>query len=310
MDPLSDFLPAMRVQSAVYTRVEATVPWGVEFDAYHHTKFGVILEGECLISVEGSTQSIALSAGSCYLLPRGNPFLLRDLHDTPLVNFEDLLHLLDGRLLRFGGGGELMTMMGGRFIFADGRTPPLLSILPTLLHFKVSDAELQAMQATLQLLAAESQAPGLGSRRMIDRIAEIFFLQTLRAYINADSNHNVAWLGAVSDGQIANALRLLHEHSDQPWSVESLAKQVGMSRSVFAQRFKTVVGEAPMEYLTRCRIHKASRLLQESNMSIAQIANMIGYESDASFNKAFKRRLGVSPGIYRLQAESAVGSES
>jgi AraC-like DNA-binding protein len=310
MDPLSDFLPAMRVQSAVYTRVEATVPWGVEFDAYHHTKFGIILEGECLISVEGSAQSIALSAGSCYLLPRGNPFILRDRHNTPLVNFEDLLHLLDGRLLRFGGGGELMTMMGGRFIFTEGRTPPLLSILPTLLHFKVSDAELQAMQATLQLLAAESQAPGLGSRRMIDRIAEIFFLQTLRAYINADCNHNVAWLGAVSDGQIAKALRLLHEQSNKAWSVESLAKQVGMSRSVFAQRFKTVVGEAPMEYLTRCRIHKASRLLQESSMSITQIANMIGYESDASFNKAFKRRLGVSPGIYRLQVESVTGSDS
>lgn len=307
MDPLSDFLPAMRVQSAVYTRVEATVPWGVEFDAYHHTKFGIILEGECLISVEGSTQSIKLSAGSCYLLPRGNPFTLRDCHNTPLVNFEDLLHLLDGRLLRFGGGGELMTMMGGRFIFTEGRTPPLLSILPTLLHFKVSDADLQAMQATLQLLAAESQTPGLGSGRMIDRIAEIFFLQTLRAYISADRNHNVAWLGAVSDGHIAKALRLMHEQSNQAWSVESLAKQVGMSRSVFAQRFKTVVGEAPMEYLTRCRIHKASRLLQESNMSIGQIANMIGYESDASFNKAFKRRLGISPGTYRLQAESPIG---
>ena len=110
MDPLSDFLPAMRVQSAVYTRVEASVPWGVDFNAYHHTKFGIILQGECLISVQGSEESIALSAGSCYLLPRGNPFTLRDRHNTPLVNFENLLHLLEGRLLRIGGGGELMTM--------------------------------------------------------------------------------------------------------------------------------------------------------------------------------------------------------
>jgi AraC-like DNA-binding protein len=297
----------MRVQAAAYTRVEATAPWGVDFDAYHHAKFGIILQGQCLISVEGATESIALSAGSCYLLPRGNPFTLRDSHDTPLVNFEDMLHLLEGRLLRFGGGGELMTMLGGRFIFAERRTPPLLNILPTLVHFKVNDTELPAMQATMQLLAAEAQAPGLGSQRMIDRIAEIFFLQTLRAYINADGTHNVAWLGAVADQHIASALRFLHEHPDQTWNVESLAKRVGMSRSVFAQRFKSVVGEAPMEYLARCRIHKATRLLQESNMSISEIANTIGYESDVSFNKAFKRRLGVSPGKYRskmmLEAE-------
>ncbi|MGD8593120.1 MAG: AraC family transcriptional regulator [Gammaproteobacteria bacterium] len=309
MDPLSDFLPAMRVQAAAYTRVEATAPWGVDFDAYHHAKFGIILQGECLISVEDATQSIALSPGSCYLLPRGNPFTLRDCHDTPLVNFEELLPLLDGRLLRFGGGGQLMTMLGGRFIFAEGRTPPLLNILPTLVHFKVSDTELPAMKATMQLLAAEAQAPGLGSRRMIDRIAEIFFLQTLRAYINADCNHNVAWLGAVADPHIAAALRTLHEHPEQAWNVESLAKRVGMSRSVFAQRFKAVIGEAPMEYLARCRIHKATRLLQESNMSIGQIGNVIGYESDGSFNKAFKRRLGISPGRYRSQAVSDAGLE-
>ncbi|KPJ95770.1 MAG: hypothetical protein AMJ53_02100 [Gammaproteobacteria bacterium SG8_11] len=307
MDPLSDFLPAMRVKAAAYTRLEATAPWGLDFDAYHHAKFGIILQGECWISVQGATESIALTTGSCYLLPRGNPFTLRDSQATPLVNFEDMLHLLEGRVLRFGGGGPLMTMIGGRFIFAEGHTPSLLNILPNLVHFKVSDAELPALQATMQLLAAEAQASGLGSQRMIDRIAEIFFLQTLRAYINAGENQAVAWLGAVADQQIAKVLRLLHEDAQQAWSVESLAKQVGMSRSVFAQRFKIVVGEAPMEYLTRCRIHKATRLLRESNMSIGEIAHASGYESDVSFNKAFKRRLGISPGKFR-SSESEAGT--
>ena len=303
MDPLSDFLPAMRVASAVYTRVEATAPWGVDFDAYHHTKFGIILQGRCLISVDGADDFIELSAGSCYLLPRGDPFTLRDSRSTPLINFEDLLHLLEGRLLRIGGGGAAMTMMGGRFVFADDRAPALLNVLPNLLHFKVSDAELQSLQATLHLLASESQESSLGSQRMIDRIAEIFFLQTLRAYINADQNNNVAWLGAVADPQIAKALRFVHEQSDHAWTIESLANKVGMSRSVFAQRFKGLIGEAPMEYLTRCRIHRASRLLRETEMTIGEIANLTGYESDVSFNKAFKRRLGVSPGKFRVQME-------
>jgi AraC-like DNA-binding protein len=274
----------------------------LDFDAYHHTKFGIILQGECLISVQGSTDFIKLSSGSCYLLPRGNPFTLCDHRDTPLVNFEDTLHLLDGRVLRLGGGGAPMIMMGGRFVFAMNQPPPLLNILPDLLHFKVSEEELPALQATLQLLAAEAQGAGLGSRRMIDRIAEIFFLQTLRAYINADKNHHVSWLGAVNDRKIAQALRLIHEHPDQSWTVESIANQAGMSRSVFAQRFKTLVGETPMEYLTRCRLHKASRLLRESKMTIGEIASLSGYESDGSFNKAFKRRFGASPRQFRTQA--------
>lgn len=303
MDPLTDFLPAMRVKSAIYTRVEARAPWGVEFDAYHHCKFGIVVEGDCLISVEGSAETITLSAGSCYLLPRGNPFILRDSIETPLINFERLLHLLEGRLLRIGGDGSYFEMIGGRFIFADNRTPPLLNILPILLHFKVGETELQALQATLQLLASESTEPGLGSQRMIDRIAEIFFLQTLRAYINAGAGHNVAWLGAVADKQIAKALRLIHEQSEHAWTIENIAVQVGMSRSVFAQRFKSLVGEAPMEYLTRCRIHKASRLLRETGLSISEIAGMAGYESDVSFNKAFKRQLGIAPGKYRMQVE-------
>lgn len=303
MDPLSEFLPAMRLESAVYTRLEASAPWGLDFNAYHHTKFGIILQGECLISVQGSADFITLSAGSCYLLPRGNPFTLRDHRDTALINFEDTLHLLDGRILRIGGGGTPMTMMGGRFVFAMDQPPPLLNILPDLLHFKVNEDELPALQATLQLLAAEVQGAGLGSHRMIDRIAEIFFVQTLRAYINnTDKHHQVSWLGAVSDHKIARALRLIHERPHQSWTVESIAKHTGMSRSVFAQRFKTLVGESPMEYLTRCRIHKASRLLRESKMSIGEIASLAGYESDGSFNKAFKRKFGISPRQFRAQA--------
>lgn len=303
MDPLSDFLPAMRVESAVYTRLEATAPWGLDFNAYHHTKFGIILQGRCLISVDGGREYIELTAGSCYLLPRGEPFILRDSLDTPLVNFENVLHLLDGRLLRIGGEGDAMTMMGGRFVFADDRAPAILNILPTLIHFKVNESELQSLQATLHLLATESQTSNLGSRRMIDRIAEIFFLQTLRAYISADKNNNVAWLGAVADQHIAKALRYVHEQSERTWTIELLAKQVGMSRSVFARRFKDLVGEAPMEYLTRCRIHKASRLLRESEMTIAEIAYLAGYDSDVTFSKAFKRKIGVSPGKYRAYAE-------
>lgn len=299
MDPLSDLLPALRVQSAVYTRVDATAPWGLDFIPYHHVKFGMVLRGHCWINLAGDTTPIELAPGDCYLLPRGNAFTLRDRLDSPTVNFEDVLHCIENRTLRIGGDGELTTVIGGRFIFSGPRPPAVLDVLPSLVHFKVKEAELTALQSTIELLASELRDPALGSPLMIDRLADIFFVQTLRAYAGSENNRDVKWLGAVSDDQIGGALRTLHEKPAQAWTIESLAATVNMSRSAFALRFKQLIGEAPMEYLARCRIQKARRLLRESEMTLGQIAGAIGYESETSFNKAFKRLTGVPPGRFR-----------
>ena len=301
MDPLTDLLPAMRVERAVYTRVEATAPWGLDCIAYHHTKFGIVLNGNCWISVEGDSKPIALTGGDCYLLPRGNAFMLRDEITTRPDKLEDALKKLDGRVLRHGGGGEPTTIVGGRFIFRGQRPPAILELLPSLLHFKVTPAELESLQATLLLLATETTDPALGSSLIVDRLADIFFVQTLRAYIGSDTDRRVGWLGAVGDRQIAGAVRVLHEKTEHSWTIEALASSVNMSRSAFALRFKTLVGTAPMEYLTRCRIHKASRLLRESELTVAQVAQQIGYDSETAFNKAFKRQIGIPPGRFRSE---------
>lgn len=306
MDPLTDFLPAMRVERAVYTCVEATAPWGLDLIAYHHTKFGLVVRGNCWINVEGDPTPVALSAGDCYLLPRGNAFTLRDSLATPTQKFEDVLKNIEGRVLRHGGGGAATTILGGRFIFAGQRPPPVLDVLPALIHFKVSPVEMETLQATLQLLAAETTVPTLGSPLIVDRLADIFFVQTLRAYIGTGTDRHAGWLGAVADSQIGNALRALHEKTEHAWTIESLATTVGMSRSAFALRFKTLIGEAPMEYLTRCRIHKAGRLLRESDLSIGQVAQRTGYDSEASFNKAFKRQFGLPPGKFRNKQDTDV----
>ena len=303
MDPLTDLLPAMRVQSAVYTRVEATAPWGLDFIPYHHVKFGLVLQGAGWINLADDPTPVALRAGDCYLLPRGSAFTLRDHLDSPTQNFEDVLSQIEGRTLRYGGGGELTTIIGGRFIFGGPRYPAILDVLPGLVHFKVSAAELISLQHTLQLLATEVAEPLLGSPLILDRLADIFFVQTLRAYLGSDNIRNVQWFGAAADHQISNALRRLHEQSAHAWTVETLAATVNMSRSAFALRFKQFVGDAPMEYLARCRIQKATRLLRESAMPISQIADVIGYESETSFNKAFKRRIGIPPGRFRAQGD-------
>ena len=299
MDPLTDLLPAMRVHSAVYTRVDASAPWGIDFIPYHHVKFGIVLQGSGWINVAGDPTPVALHAGDCYLLPRGCAFTLRDQLDSPTQNFEELLCQIEGRTLHYGGGGELTTIIGGRFIFTDPRYPALLDVLPELVHFKVTAEELTALQSTIQLLAAEIAAPVLGSSRMLDRLADIFFVQTLRAYLGSGNGRDVRWFGAAADHQIGTALRVLHEQPTHSWTVEALAAKVNMSRSAFALRFKKFVGDAPMEYLAHCRIQKATRLLRESALPISQIAEVVGYDSEASFNKAFKRRTGMPPGRFR-----------
>lgn len=299
MDPLTDFLPAMRVQQAVYTRLEATAPWGLDFIAYHHTKFGIVLDGDCWISVEGGGAPVALKGGDCYLLPRGHAFTLRNCVTTPTHNFADVLQNIEGRTLRHGGGGEATSILGGRFIFEGQHYPPILNLLPALIHFNVNSAQMDALQATLQLLASETNERELGSPLIVDRLAEIFFVQTLRAYIGSDASHSVGWLGAVADKQIGSIMRAMHENTEYAWTVALLASKINMSRSAFALRFKKLVGESPMEYLKRCRIHKASRLLSESALTINQIASAVGYDSEASFNRAFKQQTGHPPGKFR-----------
>lgn len=301
MDTLTDLLPAMRVQSAVYTRVEATAPWGLDFIPYHHVKFGVVLQGGGWINLAADPTPVELHPGDCYLLPRGSAFTLRDRLDSPTQNFESVLSQIEERTLRYGGGGEATVIVGGRFIFSGPHAPAILEVLPSLIHFKVTPAELVALQYTLQLLAAEIADPLLGSSLILDRLADIFFVQTLRAYLGSGNGRHVQWFGAAADHQIGSALRALHEQPAHDWTVEALASTANMSRSAFALRFKQLVGAAPMEYLARCRIQQATRLLNESSMPISQIADVIGYDSEASFSKAFKRHIGIPPGQFRIQ---------
>ena len=303
MDLLHEFFPTLRVKEAVYTRVEATLPWGLDFIPYRHTKFGIVTEGECYIDIKDDEAPVRLTQGSCYLLSRGDAFRLRDIHLSETVDFEDVIPNIVNRILHVGGGGEKTTIVGGRFIFAHDNYPPVLDLLPPLIHFKVTDQELQALEASIKLLAMETTMPGLGSTNMIDRLADIFFIQSLRAYLVSESQREVGWLGAVADDKLSGAIRLIHNEMARNWTVAELAKQVGMSRAVFAARFKEKVGMSPMSYLSRHRLNKAQNLLRQSSLSVAQVAAVVGYTSEAAFNKAFKRELGSPPGEFRRKTQ-------
>jgi AraC-like DNA-binding protein len=302
MDGLENFIPGLRVKKAAYTRVEGNAPWGLDLDAYPHTKFGIVIEGCCYIDIKDGAQPVKLARGSCYLLPRGNAFRLRHAADGGTTKFEEEIKKLEGRTLRCGTGGERTTVIGGQFIFADDRYPLVLDLLPPLICFNVSEPELAALQSTVQLLEKEITAPALGTATMLDSLADIFFIQTLRAYLLNDKARNTGWTGVLSDERLGKAMRLIHMESEKPWTIVSLADHIGMSRSAFSAHFRNKLGISPIAYLTRHRMHLAQELLRRTaSMGIAQVAAKVGYDSEAAFNKAFKREMGVPPALWRAQ---------
>ena len=159
--------------------------------------------------------------------------------------------------------------------------------------------EMLPIQKTLELLASEVDANTPGSEVAIRRLADLLLIQALRAHISASPENKFGWLYALSDPHIGAVLNSMHKRIEHPWTVASLASEAGMSRSAFAQRFKELMSESPLEYLTRWRMYRGSDLLRESDRKLADVAQAVGYDSDGAFHKAFKRVLGVAPGEYR-----------
>jgi transcriptional regulator GlxA family with amidase domain len=177
---------------------------------------------------------------------------------------------------------------------------PLKRLLPELILIKADQAQSLALHATLRLLASEMAEPTPGSEVMVNRLADILFIQCVRAHIASTSaTCKSGWLRAIFDPRIGAALTAMHEKVESPWTVGTLAAAAGMSRSAFAVRFKELLGETPLEYLTNWRMYKATGLLQDDQRKLLEVAKSVGYDSDAAFSKTFKRIWGVAPREYR-----------
>lgn len=317
MDPLDDVFQAMRVENALYARLEATAPWGLKTRRVDGTaRFGLVLRGGCWLTLDEPSPAraaVALAAGDCFLIPHGLPYTLRDAPKSPTVNCVDVIRGNVGGVVEVGtpGGGALTSIVSGWFHVDPEGARPLLDLLPPLIHIRMDHERTRLLQSTLQLLAMETSQRGLGSGLVVSRLADILFMQAVRAHIEAaDADAGTGWFAALADRRLGAALRALHKDVAARWTVESLAEAAHMSRSGFALRFKEKVGQAPLDYLMRWRMFRASHLLRRTDHSLAQVAGSVGYESEASFNKAFKRLTGVAPGAYRrqMQAQGAVAA--
>jgi AraC-like DNA-binding protein len=202
-------------------------------------------------------------------------------------------------LIQYGGGGAPTTIVSGWFQFEQTSVKILKRLLPLLILVRANEAQSLALHTTLNMLASETAAQAPGSDLVVNRLADVLFIQCIRAHFGSRSEVcRSGVLHAIFDPQIGVALKAMHENVEEPWTVESLAAACGMSRSAFAAKFKELVGETPLEYLTNWRMHKATALLRKGDRKLFEVAKSVGYDSDAAFSKAFKRTFGLAPREY------------
>jgi AraC-like DNA-binding protein len=307
MDVLTDALEAIHLKSVIHGRLELTAPWGFRVD-FGHSGFYVVTRGTCWLEVDGVGEPVQLASGDFVLLPHGQAHVLRDNRRTRAVSAREVFSdcpkstqgCQPGGIRRYGGGGALTTMVGGCFVFEDGGKNPLVASLPPVVHVKGDGGRaVQWLEASLQFVASEMASGQPGAETVVSRLADILFVQAVRAHMAQSADDAGGWLRAVVDPQVGAALSLMHEKPEAEWTVEALATRVAMSRSAFAARFAHLVGEPPLTYLTRWRMQKATRLLRAGHASIGEVASRVGYEAEAAFSKAFKRWTGMAPGAYR-----------
>ena len=304
MDPITDIFTAMRVESIVYGRIELTAPWGLSFDKGEYACLGTVARGNAWLSVEGQAQPIALAGGDCFcLFAQSHEYTLGDHPQTPAANMQDIARTKCDGVIRYGGGGALTTILGGKFTFDKANSKPLTDLLPPFIHVPNDRVQALPLEQSLRLFAAEAAQSCLGSYLVLKRLADILLLQLIREHVSSSTCRETGWLRALSDPRIGGVLRSVHEKIERPWTVGQLALVAGMSRSAFALRFKEIVGETPLDYLTQWRVYRAAVLLKEGDLKLTEIAKAVGYDSDGSFNKTFKRIMGVTPGEYRRAGE-------
>lgn len=309
-DVLTDVLETVRVGAACYGRVEAAAPWGICVEAdEEYAKFHVVLSGECWLEVAGH-DAIHLHGGDLVALPHGSAHALRDAPGSEARPLRDLLSVGSGKCqasISTGGDGISATLVTGSFHFEDRRNNPLLSVLPPVIVLPGEmSRSVHWLEPTLKFIACEAASGRPGSQTVVSRLADVLFIQIVRGYLASLPPGASGWLGALGDAQIGSALGLIHQNPELDWTVQSLAARVAMSRSAFASRFARLVGEPPLAYVTRWRMQKAAGLLRQSSATLADIAERVGYDSEAAFSKAFKRAVGSAPGAYRRAAKATL----
>ncbi|MGE3703622.1 MAG: AraC family transcriptional regulator [Hyphomicrobiaceae bacterium] len=303
-DVLSDIFDTIRLRGTLYFRTDFSPPWATTVPAYEQAaRFHLVVQGTCHVALPSGRREM-LGPGDLILIPRGLEHTLSDEPDRPAATLERVVQEsgYDGRGVFSVGAGDQNAkarMICGHLGFTQGADHPLLRALPEAIVMSTADrVRHPLLDDTLRLVARRAFSDGLGSSASIARLSEVFFIEAVRAAVS-QSPELARVLDAMGDPYIGRSLDLMHSAPADPWSVESLAIAIGMSRSRFAERFTELMGIAPIAYLSEWRLQKALGQLTETEASVKQVARDVGYQSPAAFTRAFAQRFGIAPTAYR-----------
>lgn len=316
MDALSDVLRVVRLQGGVFLHAEFTAPWCISSQvtpedcspllegATHVVLYHYVVEGRLKAQIPG-TAPVDIEAGQVVIFPHNDGHLLGSDVKLPAIPSKQVVRASPEGLwtIRHGGGGEQTRIVCG-FLGCDRMEGnPLAQALPPILHFDTRQGAAAAwMKSSLEFAAQELASQRAGSETVLAKLSEVLFVEALRRYVESLPEEQTGWLAGLRDPFVSRALALMHARVAKEWTVEDLGREVGLSRSALADRFTRLIGEPPMRYLARWRIQVAANQLRNSDASLARIAEQVGYESEAAFNRAFKRSFGVPPAAWRKGA--------
>jgi AraC-like DNA-binding protein len=325
-DTLSEVLRAVRLTGAIFFSIDASAPWVVETPSgreigphimpgvEHVIEYHVITGGSCFGGLVDDA-AVPLATGDIIVFPQGDAHVMASAPGMRGVrSHEPFKQTRFSRLpLKFemrGGGPDQAQLICG-FLGCDARPfNPLLSALPRVLHVPRDQSQGGMLEQFVKLALAESQAKSAGGEAVLARLSELMFVEVVRRYLGSLAPENVGWLAGLRDDHVGRALGQLHSRPTHDWSLEELAHEVAVSRSVLAERFAHFVGVPPMQYLAQWRMQLAASLLSSTSLGLAEIAEQVGYGSEAALSRAYKRWVGVAPADWRRgkRAEATAAS--
>jgi AraC-like DNA-binding protein len=319
MDALSDVLRAVRLSGAVYLNGNFTTPWCVETrtdaalcaaflpGSKRVVSYHLITEGSCRAQLaDGEGAPLELAPGEILVIPQGEPHIMGSALDLPPVPAASLiaeqLETTPGEVMRLtcGGGGGMTRIVCGFLACDEVLSNPLLASLPRMFKVDVRNGSGSAwLESSLRFAAEEAAVARPGSATVLARLSELLFVEAVRRCIDTLPQDGKNWLAGLRDRFVGRALSLLHARPAHAWTVDELAREAGLSRSALAQRFSDFLGQPPMQYLARWRLQIAAQQLRSGEKSLAEVAEDVGYDSQAAFNRAFKREFGLPPAGWR-----------
>lgn len=297
MDPLSDILSMLKPTSYGFRGLDASGDWSLAYAADEGIKCFAITSGACWLVMDQDAAPMRLEAGDFVLLPGGPGFRLCSALDVvPIDAFAFFPNVPAGEVAVLNGGGACIGV-GGYFAFEGMHSEMLLAMLPPIVHI-ADQADKDGLRLSIERLMGELRTPRPGSALMGEHLTQALLIEALRLHLVDQSSRSAGWLFALADRQMNAVLAAMHAEPSRKWTLATLARVAGMSRSSFAVRFKDSVGEPVMDYLTRWRMMLAADRLANEGMPIAVVAPTVGYESESAFGAAFKRAFGQSPKQY------------